>query len=274
MQDSNSKEKRHPRCRFSIGEELQFVDRYENGETFSDMAGEYDVHRKTLWKIVTRIYQIEPYQTSAYPKQYDLNVKTFEEINEKSAYALGLIATDGHITSLGDLRFWSSDKEQTENLLKCLECTKEPKIIPAGKYSNKKTGYFLNLGHKKLIGDVLNYIPKKSENLACIPPAIEESNCLHHYIRGILDGDGSVNKLGHIVFTGNKRHMEDLQRCILDNYQIQASSIIKVSGSKNSYHLYYSRNRVWEDLYHILYDDANYYLTRKKEMFQRKLGDN
>jgi len=275
MKVENLKIKRHPSCKFTMARELGMVNRYQEGETFREMEQDYGSDRSVLWNIVTNEYHVDSYQTSGYPKRYDLDVNSFEEVNERSAYALGLIASDGHITEkTGDLQLYSMDKENTENLLDCMKCTKNIKEIEAGERSNKSKGYYINLAHEKLIGDITNYIPKRSKDLTKIPPQIENSNHLNHYIRGILDGDGSVSKKGYITFTGTKPHMLDLKRSINEKYGIKANHVRDVMNSPNSYHLSYTANNTWKELYNVLYDKAKHFLTRKKERFGKRLGDN
>ena len=263
--------KRHPRCNFTIPKELEFVDRYKNGEVFSDMAKESGVSRNSLWKIVTKAYDVEPYQTSSYPKEYDLNTDVFNDIhNERSMYALGLIYSDGHI-SYGRLFFDTVDKEQLNNFRDCLETDKDYTTYPPEE-DNHSEQYRFALKYQPMIEDLRKLVPDFSVNTTEINSKVVNSPYFNHFLRGFLDGDGSVGKTrAQITFIGNKSLMKSLGEAIEQNCNLKLSGLYeKTSGfaenaERTSCQLTYCKNKAKRKLQTELYDDATLFLTRKKQ---------
>ena len=263
--------KRHPKCNFTIPEEKEFVNRYKDGEAFSDMAEEAGVSRGSLWKMVTQVYDVEPYQTVGYPVKYDLNTTIFSDIdNEKSMYALGLIYSDGHISKFHSaIQFKSTDKEQILNFRKCFETTKDYYTVDTE--DQYKDAFTFQVGYEPMVNDLLELVPKRSKDTEKISDKIASSPYFHHFLRGFLDGDGSVRKTdGGVEFTGKKSLMKNLRRIIKYKYGLEASSLKRVTGGfagyeSTSYHLSYYKNKAKRRLQTELYDDATLFLTRKRE---------
>lgn len=271
--------RRHPRCPFTIPEEKMVVERYKNGETFSDIAKELDTNRSYLWKIATKSYGVETYQTSGYPKKFDMNIHTFKNIhNEKTMYLLGLIYTDGHISKARKrLHFVTTDKDQMENFKTCLESTQDYFTVP--ETENSKRQYRIAVSYEPMIDDLLDYVPQSSKETKRINKEIVDSNSFNHFLRGFFDGDGCVTKEGgQVIFTGNKELMASLENIIEEKYGITASGTNKIKGgfvkneNHNTYHLGYYHNSSCQKFYKLFYDNANLYLTRKKNIFDKHWG--
>ena len=264
--------KRHPRCNFTIPEEREFVNRYKDGETFSDMAKEAGVSRGSLWKMVTQVYDVEPYQTAGYPVKYDLNTTIFSDIdNEKSMYALGLIYSDGHVSKFHSaIQFKTVDKEQILNFRKCFETTKD--YYTVNTREDWQDAYTFQVGYEPMVNDLLKLVPKRSKDTEKVNEKIVNNPYFHHFLRGFLDGDGSVGKTrAKITFAGNKLLMESFDEAIEQNYNLKPSGLHeKTSGfaentERPSYHLTYCKNKAKRRLQTELYDDATLFLTRKRE---------
>lgn len=267
--------KRHWQCNFTIPEEIEMVERYKSGETFSNMAEELGTNRGTLWKIATEQYGITPYQTSGYPGKFDLNIDVFSDFhNEKSMYVLGLIYTDGHISKGRErLHFVTTDKEQMENFRECLGSTHNYFTIPAKDKCKKQ--YRVAISYQPMIDDLKKLVPKSSLETKTIEPKVVNSNYFNHFLRGFFDGDGSVSKDGkQVVFTGNYDLMRNLSGIISDKLGIEQSSISKVKGAtfpskRDTYHLGYYKVKHFRRFYDFLYNKADFFLSRKKEIFEQ-----
>lgn len=267
--------KRRWQCNLTIPKEKELVQRYKNGESFSNMAKDYGINRQSLWKIVTKVYGVEPYQTSGYPVKYDLNTTIFDDINnEKSMYALGLIYSDGHISKAHNaIQFKSTDKEQILNFRKCFKTTKDYYTVDTD--DQYKDAFTFQIGYEPMINDLLRLVPKRSKDTEKISDEIVDSSYFHHFLRGFFDGDGSISKSdGQIVFTGKKSLMKSLEEAIEKNYGIKSSGFYKIKGgfigyNVNSYHLNYYKNKAKGKLYSEMYKDATLFLTRKKEIFDQ-----
>lgn len=267
--------KRHPICNFTIPEELEFVERYKKGETFSNMADGLGVSRNSLWKIVTRVYGTEPYQTRGYPGLYDIDTEAFKEIDsEESAYALGLVATDGHVyLARNQINFDSTDKEQIDNLKQCLECTREPYVyeprtseIDGKAVVGRKKVYKIRFGPKKICKDFMQYFEAEKSNRNSIPRVIRNNEYVRHFVRGVVDGDGCVSK--GLYITGQRGFLEDLQNIFVENLGISKTKLHSKSANSHTYDFQLKGRHQLARAYRWLYNNSNYSLSRKKGKFE------
>lgn len=268
--------KRHPMCNFAILEELKIVERYKDGETFSSMADELNVSRNSLWKFTTKVYNVKPYQTSGYPTLYDINTEAFENVDsEESAYALGLIVTDGYIhIKNNEIHFTSTDKEQIDNLKKCLDCTQNPYVseprtgeIDGRPVTGRKKIYQLCFGPEKICRDFIQYFAPKSSDRNSIPKEIKGNEYVRHFVRGVIDGDGCIS--GGVYITGNRGILEDTQEILISRLDINKTKLHKKNDRSSSYDLQIKKQKDLESIYSWLYENANYYLSRKKNKFSK-----
>lgn len=271
--------KRHYLCKFTIPEELKIVERYKNGETFSNMAEELGASRHSLWEFATKVYGVESYQTSGYPTLYDINTEAFEDIDsEKSAYALGLIVTDGYIhMDNNEIHFTSTDKEQIDNLKQCLDCTQAPYVseprtgeINGRPVKGRKKIYQLCFGPEKVCQDFIQYFAPKSSDRDNIPREVKKSEYVKHFVRGVIDGDGCIS--GGVYITGNRGILEDTQEILISRLDINKTKLHKKNGKSSSYDLQIKKQKDLERIYNWLYESANYYLSRKKDKFSKLIN--
>lgn len=274
--------KRHWKCNFTILEEVKIVDRYLDGETFASIANGLGVARQSLWRMAKEVYNVDMYQTNGYPTHYDINTEVFENIdNEKSAYALGLIVSDGHVLARrGEIEFNSTDKELIRNMQECLETDKEPYIrypqegeINGRPIKAKKILYTLRVGPQKIKADFLRHFPARSEDTDNIPEGLRNKLCTRHLIRGIFDGDGCAHQLAgnaRISFTGKERFLTAIRETIEHNLDKKMGGIYPKSNN-NFFDYSISGSNNVKLLYHWLYDDAKFFLSRKKDILTNGL---
>lgn len=140
----------------------------------------------------------------------------FEKISTKEqAYLLGLLITDGWITSDPDtsIGFSSVDKELTDLFPSHLETEDlrgitfvpggQSVLMPTGNISVKKDSWQFQIKDRKLKSDLINlgFLPQKTGNE--LFPYIE-SHLVSHCLRGILDGDGTIYKISGVEQVGIK----------------------------------------------------------------------
>lgn len=136
-------------------------------------------------------------------RKYSINKEYFKYINEENCYWAGFIAADGNISK--DMRKLSiklsiKDKELLENFIKDTEYTNEIKYY--GKYVST------TINCVEICEDLsnnFNITPVKSNTL--IPPNLSDVSHIKSYIRGLIDGDGSILKQSIILY-GTKNLLE------------------------------------------------------------------
>lgn len=277
---------------------LQFYfDQVEAKQTdwlFPSKSHDKAINRSWVWKLVNRwvkgIGLEGKYGTGSLRKKagitsgrgshgyYNIDIDTFDNINnERAAYALGLIATDGTIVpEVYKLQFEVTDKELVENLEGCLKSDKE---IRTKTIEGQKQLYCYSTCQKKVVEDILKYVPAKSKEWTEISTQLKESSAIHHFVRGVLDGDGHVGRgkeygENNVIITGGQGVLNDLQDITVVGCGVERIYIRKKSESEEVYGEgeYYDLKIVGRDqvrlLYEWIYDDAQYCLTRKKKAME------
>lgn len=182
--------------KLSDEQELQLVQEYIEGTPVKTLMTKYGfATKKSITDKVKKHYG-ENYKElieQARNNRKGYNYK-FEKIqNQFDAYFLGLILTDGYITTRGyDVGIDLTDKDCIEFLSKTIgkNYTIEQ---PSGE--GEKIRYRLLLTDKQLVENLQKYgvVQNKSLILDKIPISQEEEKFLPYIIRGIIDGDGNVS---------------------------------------------------------------------------------
>lgn len=200
-------------------------------------------------------------------KKHTVKETFFDKFNEKSSYILGFIFADGNVAWDTKKGYYSltitaseKDKEHLERMRNIISSTK-PLL-----YSDKTKSYRLIVNNKKICQRLikLGVIPRKS--LTVRFPKIP-NKYLRHFIRGVIDGDGSVfyiKRKKRPYFTirissGSRKFLSKLISEIKKNTEINGNI---QKWSDNVYLVEYSCSR-GEKLAEYVYSDANIFLERK-----------
>lgn len=202
-----------------------------------------------------------------FPVKHTANENIFDKLDENSAYLLGYIFTDGNVAwnpkkSYRSLTITASEKDMShlEKLREILSSTK-PLL-----YSSKTKSYRLIVVSKKLSKKLmkLGVMPRKS--LIVDFPKVSKTY-LRHFIRGVVDGDGSVRYVDRErspyfelkVYSGSPKFLKKLAKLIYDEIEVFAK-IRKLH--QNTYGLSYTCTRA-KKLANWVYKGAKISLDRK-----------
>ena len=207
------------------------------------------------------------------------NEDFFDNIDsELKAYMLGFIIADGNVSIYNNqyslkIKIQYEDRYLLERLLKELDCTntinndiyqKSPTSDNIYRYS------YVSITSKHLVESLikLKVIPAKTgyEELPYIPEKF-----VRHMIRGFFDGDGvacCTDKTKSFGFVGNGKIIDQLKD-ILNWHDVYAEPHWV---TPNLYQMQTSSNKRLLNLYHYMYDNCSFYLTRKYEKFTRALN--
>ena len=216
--------------------------------------------------------------------KYNINYNFFAEWNEYSAYFLGFILTDGHI-HYGTKKFLQIEvqKEDIDILQKLKELSNfEGKIIK-GKHENKNSiinnykcktngSVKMQINNAKIILDLIQKgVPRENKTYNTAFPSQVPQNMIKHFIRGAIDGDGSISF--------NKKHFNslaisfygsyDLVKGVRDNLNIICNNKISQTG-KHCWRFTVSGKKA-SSIANWLYSDATVYLNRKYEIYIQSL---
>ena len=214
-------------------------------------------------------------ETLKLPSKYDINSNSFNELNEDSAYWLGIMLTDGYV----DKDYYSfelclKDKEHIEKFKNFLQS--KHKISKKKIRINNKIciAWRISIKDYKICEDLkkLNCTNNKSFDVRL--PVIDDKY-YPDLIRGVFDGDGSVSSNKNISFcSANKDFLQDIIN-ILNKNDISTG---KIMCSRKLYSVRIStKNDNLDRFFDFLYkkSNENNRLNRKYEKFKNllKRGD-
>lgn len=198
----------------------------------------------------------------------------FDNIDtEEKAYWLGFLTADGYLSQEGMLELCLAeiDKEHVEKFK--ADIKSNHKISLKKSTINGKTfnAYRINFRDKQICESLktLGFNNHKSDS-AFIPFEKIPNDLLHHYIRGLMDGDGCIyhfRKLCNVIIctTISEQMIDDITQCIKNELDID----VRYQQSKNRKPIdicIYKQDDV-KKLYDWLYKDATVYLNRKYDKF-------
>ncbi|CUB51680.1 hypothetical protein [Bacillus cereus] len=237
----------------------QAVELYKQGHNIKEIS-------KILKKKDNRIseyLQKAGYVVSLNNQTHQYHEDSFRVIDtEEKAYWLGFLSADGCVhDNILELTLKAEDKEHVEKFARFMSPTAEVK------YRSSTNAYRVNICSKEICDDLiaLGVTPKKSLTLQFCEQIPQ--HLIHHYIRGYVDGDGSI---------GLKNRNKDACFSVIGTEDF-LNKIISVLGLKHNkkrrqgeaYEIRYSGNKQVPRILNRLYADAKVYLPRKYEKYQQ-----
>jgi len=215
-------------------------------------------------------------------QKYRLSDEIFER-GELFFYFLGLVAADGSfVTHRREMSVELCLKEGDRKLLEHLRdriSSGRPIHLKPGKIT-RYTAVRFKINDRRLVAMLQEYITttRKTHTLSW-PDAIPEAH-LPHFIRGYLDGDGTIGvalnrqtvrgeerfyPVTRLRILGTESFLAGLTRAI---HRIQSIKQVKVhrKGKEQVFEIQYS-GRHGEKVLDWLYDDATIWLARKREVY-------
>ena len=253
---------------------------YKNGKSTLNLEDKYGFKATTICSRFTRAgYELRNNKDNS--RKYNINHNYFEEIDtEDKAYWLGFIYADGYITKNNNQKCFGisiseKDVEILYKLNKCINSNYEIKNYTTSQGYSENTKYSrLLITSDKIFDNLLSHgvFENKSNNLK--PPLIK-NNLIRHFIRGYIDGDGSIyktkNKYGfdfHVNIIGTNELLTYIHNYLKDNKLIQKDLNLekRKQEHKVSNIRYGGNNQTYNILKH-LYNNSKLYLTRKYNIY-------
>lgn len=195
-------------------------------------------------------------------QRYTYYEDVFEVIDtEEKAYWLGFLSADGSVcNNIVELQLKEADASHVDKFAKFMS----PDLI--GRPKPQTNSYRVSVCNKKIADDLtkLGVTPNKSLTLEFCEQVPKE--LLHHYIRGYIDGDGTI----HIRKDG-QAIVEVLGTEQFLNRIVQSLNL-KHNKKKNhgkALSIRYSGSKQVKAILDVLYKDATVYLERKYEIYKR-----
>lgn len=192
---------------------------------------------------------------------YEINEEYFKKINKENAYIIGFIFADGHLYK-NENRISIGQKEK--EILKQIK----KKLSSDHPITKQKNCYIFRFGNKKIYNDLKRFVPVGKKSHIIKFPDFKDDEITFHFIRGYFDGDGCVHKLKNrndirVTISSSSREFLNGMASFLEKKDIRCS--VKKDKIYNSLGIY-AKKQVTA-FFNNIYDDADIYLERKKNIF-------
>lgn len=268
-------------------QKIEIVKKYQNGESQSSLADEYNVHKGSIWSVLKVRGIKSPKTPSELNRKYPINEHYLDIIDtEDKAYFLGFMYADGCVLDNNSItiNLQEEDMGLLEYFRECFETTR-PLAFVEKQSENHKDQYKLNFNSVYLANRLkeLGCWPRKTFTLEFPNEQQIPKYLIKHFIRGYVDGDGhvgwrikqdkrckegtlSLEVLFNIVSTEN--FCQGFAKVLKDELNIES----KIKQDKN--HRLTTRvlncygNQQVYRLLSWLYEDAEIYLQRKYDKYK------
>lgn len=252
------------------------IDLHKEGKTLPEIAkilgvGITTLKRRGLHKLLDNKAF---YKNRSFKKDYDF----FKKIDtEAKAYFVGLILADGSVGNKGrfSICLKSNDKYILELLKNLISPSSKIKDITR---TRSYKGYIftgemshLIISSIEIVKDLnnLGIESNKTYKIQSIPKGIPVE-LIHHFIRGLFDGDGSVwiskSKKISINFTGEFNLLSEVRNLLINLGLSSKVKVIKKKHQSDSY-INYTGQKDINTFFNWVYKDATIYLKRKYNKF-------
>jgi len=263
--------KRHFNCALTIAQEKRLVAGYKRGTSSLELARLFGLKSHVSVLKILGIYGV-PRRTyrenllgTQHARRHQVDQEFFKKIDtEQKAYFLGLLFADGWVRRGEGVGLSSTDRELVEGLKKALQSTHPITEKCEKRMLGAKSQYSIFVCCKALADQLesLGCTPAKSKTLR-FPTAVPK-RLLHHFIRGLWDGDGCVRATTNGVSVGlcGTRHVVSVVRDWLVQYGLPKAA---VRPHSSIYKIEYN-GRVSVLLFRCaVYNRATTFLQRKKD---------
>ena len=251
----------------------RIINLYEHGTTINELTQIF----RTSYKKVTEILTdngIEIRTKSDAQKKYCVNSNYFDEIDTPNkAYFLGFLYTDGCVHMSNNkysisLTLQEEDVHILESFRKELETDKPLYYSKLNdKNNNWKNTYSLQINDKhmcKMLSEKWGCFQNKSLDLKF--PQNLDHNLYSHFIRGCIDGDGTISRnptKRSVGFIGTLDMCENISKILNEN----CGANFSMYKQANVYIIYAGLKRGAINVLDYIYKDAELYLYRKHDIY-------
>jgi hypothetical protein len=213
-----------------------------------------------------------------------LNVKHdfFDVIDsETKAYWLGFLAADGNVcgNKIG-LTVSEKDKKHLDLFKATLESGHKIALRKARECFDKylgKPSYTLSIRSSHMVETLYRHGIQENKTLSLKWPTTIPSRLLRHYVRGVLDGDGSIyiNSRGQVnlSFTGLVSFLSNLRDHLSLFCGVSKPKPYSRAGLDNKFGLInWGGHKQIQRILDYLYTDATIFLTRKIRPARKQLA--
>lgn len=258
--------------RISKQESIEIINLYKTGKYNAvEIGNMFNITNSGVLKLVKRHGYYLSVNQSELQRKYSINENYFNKIdNEYKAYYLGLLYADGYNSeSKRSLRL--TLQEEDKDILDKFNldiCNNRPLKFRKKEKSSHKNYWILDIYNKQISKDLarLGCIQAKSLKISFPDTNIVPSRLIHHFIRGMIDGDGSIaiyNNISSVKLTTTKMFCDGLSKVLA---KLKINFTIREASNKNGINYVLSiKGGLKANIKFLnwIYKDATVYLHRK-----------
>lgn len=235
---------------------------YKSGITYKEMEKETGLTSRAILNVIYK-HNIEVNYKRGFrqPRKHKVNENFFRHWSHEMAWVLGLLVTDGTVYK-NSISIAQKDLE----LLKLIASYMDSDLILGPTNKTKQTPNII-INSKKIVEDLksIGICSNKTKNLAF--PKVP-SEFLPSFVRGVIDGDGWVQKTGYVmnITTASKNFAYGLFN-VFQNWDLRTEITNHTTASGTTiYRVWVKGKKVLPKLAEIIYKNANNnFIKYKKE---------
>lgn len=265
--------------KFTNNEIKKMIKLYNTGESMNKIGTIFKCNPVTIsnYLVKNNIKKRKYSPKNNRKRSVDLNF--FKNINSnKKAYLLGLLISDGSIDNTGyGFQFTSKDLEQVELFKEILKS--EHKICELNSYDKRTnktyTRYNIHICSKEMVNDLRNIGIENNKSYNSPMPEIDDKY-FWHFLRGLLDGDGSIMNYGDGRIRVQFIASEKITNHIKEIFENEGFAKIKstILSEKDGDIIYTTKYSSYKDVLKIkenMYKNCGKYKLKRKYDIIKKL---
>ena len=255
---------------------LEIIEEYKKGLSISKISKKYHFAEKTISETLKE-NNICIRNYGEHTKKYTLNEHYFDVIDtQEKAYIIGLLMADGCIyDNKISISLVENDKHILEKINILLESNRPLYFINlSNKNNNCNNQYRLTISNKYMAKKLISLGVFERKSLILEYPNWLHDDLFKHFIRGYIDGDGSVDKTRNAVsFLGTYNFCISVQNKIFELLGLKFG-MREEKRACNCYEAYIKNYNGVKTFLDYIYNDATIYLNRKYEIYKERYINN
>ncbi|WP_456279311.1 LAGLIDADG family homing endonuclease [Bacillus sp. AK128] len=242
---------------------------YKNGVNFKEMCQITGISDRAIRNVLYKHgVKMNREQSSGQPRKHSVNENFFKIWSHEMAWILGLIITDGCINKdINSITLTQKNEQILKLVAKYMDA--DYVLAPIRKTTQTPT---LIINSKEIKSDLGNLGVKARKSLTIEFPTIPVKY-LPSFIRGVIDGDGWVQKTGYVmnITTGSHAFAKGLLS-VFNSWHLRSEITVESSKTGNViYRVWVKGKHVLPELGKIIYNESiePYYSYKKEYMMQR-----
>ena len=240
---------------------------YISGKTLKEIGQYFGVSDETIrQKFLKNNVEIKSLKIAK--RKYSLNEDFFEVIDdENKAYFLGFMYADGWVNgNVMGIELSEQDLNILISFQKLLE-TEKPLIFRKARKNTQQNQYTFKISSDKIVDDLkkMGVVENKTHITKFRLDSFKNEDMVRHFIRGVFDGDGTVNK-NYVSIVGNGEFLNGIKK-YLETKEIQFGLYDSDCKATNIKRLSFNNQKTLKKFFDYMYKNSQLHLPRKKIKF-------